>query len=170
MLHSPTMLRCRTHRMVISCSICTCCSEREHVGATTIDSPVCMPRGSKFSIDATVKHRSLLSLIHSNSISFQPLRLSSTRICGAKVNALSANSRKDFSSGQMPEPSPPSAYAERTITGNPMDRAASSAASTLSTAWLTGVFSEISESFLTNRSRSSVFMIASTLVPSTSTP
>ena len=39
-----------------------------------------------------------------------------------------------------------------------------------STAWLTGTFRSISASFFTKRSRSSVFMIASTLVPSTSTP
>ena len=37
-------------------------------------------------------------------------------------------------------------------------------------AWLTGVFMGISSSFLTKRSRSSVFMIASTEVPSTFTP
>ena len=74
------MPRCFTHLMVISCSIFTCSSFSEHVGATTIDSPVWMPSGSKFSIEATVKQRSLASRMHSNSISFQPFSDSSTRI------------------------------------------------------------------------------------------
>ena len=51
-----------------------------------------------------------------------------------------------------------------------MRRAASMASLVFSTAWLIGVFSEISFSFLTKRSRSSVYMMASTEVPSTSTP
>ena len=103
------MFRCFTQLMVMSCSIFTCSSVSEQVGATTIDSPVWMPSGSKFSIEATVKQWSFLSRMHSNSISFQPFSDSSTRICGANVKALSANSRKAFSSGQMPEPRPPSA-------------------------------------------------------------
>ena len=156
--------------MVISCNCFTCSAVSEQVGATTILSPVWMPSGSKFSIEATVKQWSLASRMHSNSISFHPFSDSSTRICGANVKALSASSTNAFSSGQMPEPSPPSAYAERIMMGKPISRAAFSASSMFSTAWLTGVFSSTSSSFFTNKSRSSVFMIASTLVPSTSTP
>ena len=170
MLHSPTISRWRTQLIEISCNIFTCSSVSEQVGATTIDSPVCIPSGSKFSIEATVKQWSLASRITSNSISFHPFSDSSTRICGAKVNALPANSRKAASSRQIPEPRPPKAYAERIITGNPMRRAAARASSIFSTAWLTGVFSSFSLSLRTKRSRSSVFMIASTDVPNTSTP
>ena len=54
--------------------------------------------------------------------------------------------------------------------GKPISWAAFSASSIFSTAWLTGVFRLISSSFFTKRSRSSVSMIASTLVPSTWTP
>ena len=129
-----------------------------------------MPSGSKFSIEATVKQWSLASRITSNSISFHPFSDSSTRICGAKVNALPASSLNSSSLRQMPEPRPPRAYAERIITGNPMRLAASMASSMVSTAWLTGVFSSFSLSLRTNRSRSSVFMMASTEVPNTSTP
>ena len=59
--------------------ICSCV--REMIGATTILSPVWIPSGSKFSIGTTVKQWSFLSRITSNSISFQPFRDSSTRIC-----------------------------------------------------------------------------------------
>ena len=74
-----------------------------------MDSPVWMPSGSKFSMLATVKQWSLASRITSNSISFQPFRDSSTRICGEKVKALSASSMNFSSSGQMPLPKPPKA-------------------------------------------------------------
>ena len=103
------MFRCFTQLMVMSCSIFTCSSVREQVGATTIDSPVWMPRGSKFSIEATVKQWSLASRMHSNSISFQPFSDSSTSTWGAKVKALSAISLNVASSGQTPEPRPPRA-------------------------------------------------------------
>jgi hypothetical protein len=41
-------------------------------GAMTIESPVCTPTGSKFSIEQTVMMLPLLSRMTSNSISFQP--------------------------------------------------------------------------------------------------
>lgn len=63
-----------------SCKSLISSSNREHVGATTILSPVWIPRGSTFSMFATVKQWSFLSRIISNSISFHPLRDSSTRI------------------------------------------------------------------------------------------
>ena len=52
-----------------------------------------------------------------DGISFQPFNDSSTRICLENANELSASLMKASSSGQMPLPKPPSAYAERTITG-----------------------------------------------------
>ena len=51
-----------------------------------------------------------------------------------------------------------------------MRAAAATASSIVSTAWLTGVLMSIPFSFLTNKSRSSVYMIASTDVPRTFTP
>jgi len=82
-----------------------------------MDSPVWIPNGSKFSMLATVKQWSFASRMTSNSISFQPFKDSSTKTCGAKVKALPANSMKRSSSGQMPLPKPPNAYAERIMTG-----------------------------------------------------
>ena len=55
------------------------------------------------------------------------------------------------------------------IRGYPIDSAALKASSIDSTAMLFGVFTPISFSFLTNKSRSSVFIIASTEVPNTFT-
>jgi hypothetical protein len=47
-------------------------------GATVIESPVCTPIGSRFSIEQMMTTLSLLSRITSISNSFQPIRLSST--------------------------------------------------------------------------------------------
>ena len=47
-------------------------------GATVIESPVCTPIGSKFSIEQMTTHWSFRSRITSISYSFQPSRHSST--------------------------------------------------------------------------------------------
>ena len=49
-------------------------------GATVMLSPVCTPIGSTFSIEQTMMQLSALSRTTSISYSFQPSRLSSTRI------------------------------------------------------------------------------------------
>ena len=49
-------------------------------GATVIESPVCTPIGSRFSIEQITTQLSARSRITSISYSFQPSRLSSTRI------------------------------------------------------------------------------------------
>src|SRR5205807_2266557 len=49
-------------------------------GATVIESPVCTPMGSKFSMLQMMTTLSFLSRITSSSNSFQPMTLSSTRI------------------------------------------------------------------------------------------
>ena len=48
-------------------------------GATVIESPVCTPIGSRFSMEQMMTTLSALSRITSISYSFQPRRLSSTR-------------------------------------------------------------------------------------------
>ena len=53
-------------------------SVRVSAGATVIESPVCTPTGSTFSIEQTTTQLSLTSLISSNSYSFQP-RIDSDR-------------------------------------------------------------------------------------------
>ena len=55
-------------------------SARVTAGAMTMESPVWTPTGSKFSIEQMVMTLPALSRITSNSISFQPATLFSTRI------------------------------------------------------------------------------------------
>ena len=53
-------------------------SVRVRAGATVIESPVCTPTGSKFSMEQTTTTLSFLSRIISSSYSFQPRMLSSS--------------------------------------------------------------------------------------------
>ena len=65
----------------------------------------------------------------SYSISFQPFILFSTKTCGLVANALLQSALSWSSFCAKPEPSPPSAYAARTITGKPISVAAATASS-----------------------------------------
>ena len=69
------------------------------IGATVIESPVCTPIGSKFSIEQTMTQLSAWSRITSISYSFQPSRLSSisTSLTGERSNpraTISSNSSR----------------------------------------------------------------------------
>ncbi len=93
MLHSPTMPRWRMAWMAMArrrwySSLVSVCD-----GAMTMLSPVWMPMGSKFSMLQTVTQLSARSRTTSYSISFQPSRYSSMRICGAAVKARRRASR-----------------------------------------------------------------------------
>ena len=55
-------------------------SVKVSAGATVIESPVCTPIGSRFSIEHTITALSLVSRTTSSSNSFQPSTLSSIRI------------------------------------------------------------------------------------------
>ena len=55
-------------------------SARVRAGATTMESPVCMPTGSKFSMEHTATALPAASRNVSNSISFQPDMQRSTSI------------------------------------------------------------------------------------------
>ncbi len=121
MLHSPMTPRWRITSIAMVRSSCTSSSLRVWVGATTMDSPVWMPMGSKFSMLQTVMQLSSASRTTSTSISFQPARYSSTstwRMPPSKLR-LSAGS---ISSGLRITalPRPPSAKATRSIAGRPM--------------------------------------------------
>jgi hypothetical protein len=100
MLHSPTMPRWRTVLIAIvrrswyssSFSVCD--------GATTIDSPVWIPIGSRFSMLQTVMQLSRPSRTTSYSISFQPRRHSSTSTWGtppANARCSASSSARAFS-------------------------------------------------------------------------
>ena len=133
-------------------------------------SPVWMPNGSKFSMLQTVMQLSNRSRTTSYSISFHPFSDFSTSTCGENEKASSACASNSSSLSQKPLPRPPSAYAARNITGKPSSCAAFCTSSIVLQASLLMVFTPISSSRFTNRSRSSVSMMACTGVPSTSTP
>ena len=78
-------------------------------GATVIESPVCTPIGSTFSIEQMITQLSARSRITSSSNSFQPAIDSSTRISPIGLAAMPARARRSSSSGvaAMPVPRPP---------------------------------------------------------------
>ena len=84
-----------------------------------MESPVCTPTGSRFSMEQTVMVLPLLSRITSNSISFQPAMDFSTRIwvMGESARPLAAVSRSSSWLLTMPPPVPPRVKAGRMITG-----------------------------------------------------
>ena len=68
----------RRHRMAPSLIIWYSRSVSVCAGATVIESPVCTPMGSKFSMEQTMMALSARSRITSSSNSFHPRTLSST--------------------------------------------------------------------------------------------
>ena len=94
-------------------------SESVTAGAITMESPVCMPTGSKFSIEQTVSTLPAPSRSTSNSISFQPPMYfsMSTWVMGESMSPLCAIIFSSSSSWATPPPAPPSVYAGRTMTG-----------------------------------------------------
>ncbi len=108
-------------------------SERVWAGATVMESPVCTPMGSRFSIEQTTTQLSLRSRITSSSYSFQPIRLFSIRIFPAGERrrprrAIVSNSSRLKA---IPPPEPASVKAGRITHGSPMRPAAARASSRL---------------------------------------
>mmetsp|Transcript_17368 Transcript_17368/g.33774 ORF Transcript_17368/g.33774 Transcript_17368/m.33774 type:complete len:209 (+) Transcript_17368:2794-3420(+) len=126
-----------------------------------------MPSGSKFSILQTVIQLPLMSRTTSYSTSFQPRSDLSMITCEEHEKALFTSSRSDFSSSAKPEPSPPSAKAARTSTGNPSFFPAATASSRFVAMRLGATCSPISFNFIANASRSSVASITGIWVPRT---
>ncbi len=109
MLHSPTTPRCRIVLIAIVRSMWYSSSLSVCDGATTIDSPVWMPRGSTFSMLQTVMVLSRPSRTTSYSSSFHPRSDSSTSTCAVpppKARRSAASSSASVS--QMALPLPPS--------------------------------------------------------------
>ena len=117
MLHSPTIPNWRitlnesARRKKNSSSVRVC------EGATTIDSPVCTPSGSTFSMLHTVTQLSAASRTTSYSSSFQPVRSSSISTWGDVVNASAAMRFSSASFRAIPDPRPPSVKAVRIMIG-----------------------------------------------------
>jgi hypothetical protein len=94
-------------------------SVRVWAGATVIESPVCTPMGSTFSMEHTMTTLSAWSRMTSSSYSFHPASDCSTRISltGLAARPRVAMSRNDGSSCAMPVPRPPRMYDGRTMHG-----------------------------------------------------
>ncbi len=94
-------------------------SVRVSAGATVMESPVCTPIGSRFSIEQTTTTLSAWSRITSSSYSFQP-RIDSSRstsVTGEYCRPAPAMRRSSSSSWAKPEPRPPIVKDGRTTTG-----------------------------------------------------
>ena len=113
---------------------------------------------------------SLASRTTSYSISFQPFILLSIKTCGLTANAFPHRLSSCDSFSAKPLPSPPRAYAARTMTGKPMALTARAASSIeLADADLAH-FSPIDSMLLAKSSRSSVVIMVCIWVPRTLTP
>ena len=91
-------------------------------GHTTMESPVCTPTGSRFSMLQMVMAVSLLSLITSYSISLYPLILFSisTSLTGERSRAFFIRGMNSSSLSANPPPVPPRVNAGRSTTGYPI--------------------------------------------------
>ena len=88
-------------------------------GATVMESPVCTPMGSKFSMEQTTTQLSAPSRMTSSSNSFHPAMDRSTRICPTGLAARPSAARREnvAASGAMPVPLPPRMKLGRTMIG-----------------------------------------------------
>jgi len=88
-------------------------------GATVMESPVCTPIGSRFSMEQTITLLSALSRMTSSSYSFQPMIDSSrsTSVVGLAARPEPPMRRRSCSSYAMPEPVPPMVKDGRTTIG-----------------------------------------------------
>ena len=171
MLHSPTMPRWRMVLIATERSSWYSSSLSVWLGATTMDSPVWMPIGSRFSMLQTAMQLSRPSRTTSYSISFQPRRLSSTSTWDTPpAKARRSAWSRSASLSTMPLPWPPRAKPPRSITGKPISRAAARASSAVRQARLRAVATPISANRSMKSLRSSVSRMVFTGVPSTRTP
>ena len=147
-------------------------SVRVRIGATVIESPVCTPIGSMFSMEQTMTALPALSRITSISYSFHPIRDSST-----STSWLSDASRppatirvNSSASCAIPPPVPPSVKPGRTISGHvPIVRAIASASASEWALPERGMSRPISRMASLKRLRSSARSIAFALAPMSST-
>ena len=136
-------------------------------GATVMESPVCTPIGSTFSIEQMITQLSALSRITSSSYSFQPAMLCSMRISliGLAARPLAIMVSYCWGVVAMPVPRPPRMYAGRIMAGRPMSASTARASSMVRATPLCGSFRPISIMACLNLSRSSAVAMASALAP-----
>src|SRR3954449_10970603 len=96
-------------------------SDSVWAGATVMESPVCTPMGSRFSMEQTTTQLSARSRMTSSSYSFQPAIDRSMRISvtGLAASPAAAMSRSSSTLSAMPVPPPPRMYDGRTMSGKP---------------------------------------------------
>ncbi len=145
-------------------------SVRVWAGATVIESPVCTPMGSRFSIEQMTTQLSARSRMTSSSYSFQPamersMRISLMGLAARPVAARRANCSRVVA---MPVPLPPRMKAGRITTGRPMRSTAARAASRLWAVADGGTLRPMPCMASLNRSRSSAVAMASALAPMSS--
>ena len=151
-----------------SISLCV----RVRAGATVIESPVCTPTGSTFSMVVTSIVSPVRSRIISSSSSFQP------RIDSSSRTSLVSESRRPCSTKRVsssfvcakPEPRPPIVNEGRTTNGYPSSSAASSASCSEWAIRDLATSAPHRSTISLNSSRSSPARIVSTLEPMISTP
>ena len=141
-------------------------------GATVIESPVCTPIGSRFSMEQTTTTLSRRSRMSSSSYSFQPSTDSSmsTSCTGDAASPPPASRSRSSAVCAMPEPRPPIVNDGRITTGRPRS---ATAACTSSIEWQTALRGTSPPTACTislNFSRSSPRWIASMSAPISSTP
>ena len=146
-------------------------SERVICGATVIESPVCTPMASKFSIEQTMMTLSAVSRMTSSSNSFQPSTDSSMRTSCAGDSASPCRTIRRNSSRVLaaPPPEPPSVKDGRMTTGSPISFRAASASASERTRSERGTSAPISSMAFLKRSRSSASRIARSLAPMSAT-
>ena len=135
-----------------------------------MESPVCTPIGSTFSIEQIMTQLSARSRITSSSYSFQPaidFSMSTSPIGLAEI-PVATTSRNSSGVCAIPIPLPPRMYAGRTMSGRPITCRTASASSILRATPLCGTLSPISIIAILNFSRSSAVAIASAFAPMSS--
>ena len=160
--------------MIRSAALRSCwCSRSVSVcdGATTMESPVCTPMGSRFSMLQTVMQVPEASRITSYSSSRQPSseRSTSTWPMGEAASPAATVSVYCASLSQTPPPVPPRVKAGRTTRGSPSRSRAARASTAEDTVADSGTGSPMPTSSCLKSSRSSAARMASSGVPRTRT-
>ena len=136
-----------------------------------MESPVCTPIGSKFSIEQIMMQLSFLSRTTSISYSFQPNNDSSsnTSLVGERSNPCSIISLNSSRLYAIPPPLPPMVKDGRITVGKPKLGCCCIASSKLCAMAERADFNPISSIALRNNSRSSAISMASFFAPIIST-
>ncbi len=136
-------------------------------GATVMESPVCTPIGSRFSIEQMTTQLSARSRMTSSSYSFHPAIDRSIRISlmGLAASPLAARCANWARVAAMPVPLPPRMNAGRMTTGSPMSSIIAMASSMVWAVADGGTLRPMPCMASLNRWRSSAVVMASALAP-----